>query len=153
MRSHYRDPRLAWLLPLAYAFHILEEWFGGFPEWIALVVGSPLPRASFIVISAIAMAAMIVATRAATASERYAWAGVAVATILLVNALTHALGTVVTGTYSPGMTTALLLYVPLAGLVLQRAVSQAQRSVFRTGLVTGIGVHALVFVVAYVSAL
>ena len=40
--------RLAWLLPLSYALHILEEWFGGFRDWIALFVGRrfPLPRSS-----------------------------------------------------------------------------------------------------------
>jgi hypothetical protein len=73
MRWHYRDPLLAWLLPLSYALHILEEWFGGFPEWMAVM------------------------------------------------------------------------------LALMRAWGQAEREMFVRGVVTGVGVHALVFVVAYAA--
>ena len=121
LRWHYRDPSLAWLLPLAYAAHLLEEWFGGFPEWIGLVVGVPLPRAGFIVINAIAMALAIAATRASTRREAYGWAGIAVAAVLFVNAFAHGLGTVMMRAYSPGLITGVVLYLPIAGLVLLRA--------------------------------
>jgi hypothetical protein len=144
--------RLAWLLPLSYALHILEEWFGGFRDWIALFVGSPLPATAFIVINAIAMAAMIAATWASTTRAGYGWAGIAVATVLVVNALAHTFGTLVTSRYSPGLVTALLLYLPLAGLVLLRASSRAERGAFRTGVLAGFAIHALVFVVAFLSA-
>ena len=44
MRWQYRDPALVWLLPLASAVHIVEEWIAGVPAWIAVVIGAPLPR-------------------------------------------------------------------------------------------------------------
>ena len=149
MRWHYRDPWLAWLLPLAYGLHVLEEWFGGFPEWVAQVVGSPLPRDGFIVVNAIAMVLAVAATRAATAREDYGWAGIAVATVLFVNAFSHMLGTAVTRSYSPGLLTAVVLYLPIAGLVLLRAGTQAAPAMFRRGLIAGFALHALVFVVAF----
>jgi hypothetical protein len=149
VRWHYRDPALLWLLPLAYALHILEEWFAGFPEWVALVVGSPLPRTVFVIINAIAMTAMIAAIRAATAREDYGWMGIAAASILFVNAFAHVLGSVATKSYSPGLISGVVLYLPVAGLVLLRAWSQAQRGAFARGIAVGVAVHAAVFVVAY----
>ena len=152
MRWHYRDPLLVWLLPLAYAFHILEEWFGGFPEWLAVVTGSPLPRGAFIVINAVALAVMILATRAAARRESHGWMGIAIATILLVNGIAHILGSLVTGTYSPGLLTGVVLYLPLAQLALARAWSQAEGAMFGRGVVAGIALHALVFVIAYAAS-
>jgi hypothetical protein len=154
--GHSRPPEgrpavMAWLLPLSYALHLLEEWFGGFRDWIAMFAGSPLPATAFIVINAIAMVLMIAATWASTTRTGYSWAGIAVATVLVVNALAHAFGTLVTSSYSPGLVTALLLYLPLAGLVLLRASSRADRAAFRTGVVTGFAIHALVFLVAFLS--
>lgn len=149
MRWHYRDPALLWLLPLAYALHILEEWFAGFPEWVALVVGASLPRTPFVIINAIAMAVMIAAIRTSTAREDNGWMGIAAASILFVNAFAHLLGSTLTRVYSPGLISGVVLYLPIAGLVLLRAWSQAQHGAFARGVAVGIGVHALVFVVAY----
>jgi hypothetical protein len=149
MRWHYRDRLLVWLLPLAYACHILEEWFGGFPEWLAVIVGSPLPRPAFVAINTAAMAAMILAARAATRRESHGWMAVAIATILLVNGIAHVLASLATGTYSPGLITGVVLYLPLAQLSLLRAWSQAEGADFSRGVAAGFALHALVFVIAY----
>jgi hypothetical protein len=153
VRWHYRDPLLVWLLPVSYALHVLEEWFGGFPEWTAIVVGSPLPRGAFVVINAVAFAAMILATRATTRRESNGWMGIAIATILLVNGIAHILGSLVTGTYSPGLLTGTILYLPLAQLTLLRAWAQTEGAMFGKGVMTGIALHALVVVVAYTVSL
>jgi hypothetical protein len=152
MRWHYRDRLLVWLLPLAYACHILEEWFGGFPEWLAVIAGSPLPRAAFVVINGVAIALMILAARAATQRESHGWMAIAIATILLVNGIAHILGSLVTGTYSPGLFTGVILYLPLAQLVLLRAWSQAGKGMFGSGVAAGLALHALVVVIAYTMA-
>jgi hypothetical protein len=149
MRWHYRDPLLVWLLPASYALHILEEWFGGFPIWMATVIGSPLPAAAFIVINAVALSAMVLATHAVTRREACGWMGVAIATILFVNALAHVLGTLATRTYSTGLFTSVILYLPLSQLVLFRAWRQAEGAAFRQGVVAGLGLHVLVLAIAF----
>jgi hypothetical protein len=78
--------------------------------------------------------------------------GIAIATVLLINGVAHLLGSIVTGTYSPGLFTGVILYLPLASLVLLRAWSQAEPAVRTIGVVAGIAVHALVLVVAYAFA-
>jgi hypothetical protein len=149
MRWHYRDPLLVWLLTLSYVLHILEEWYGGFPEWMAFVIGSPLPRTAFIVINAVALALMLAATHATTKREAHGWMGIAIATVLLVNGLAHLGGTLVTRAYSPGLITSVVLYLPIAQLVLFRAWSQAEGSAFGRGVAAGLAFHAVVVIVAY----
>ena len=152
MRWHYRDPLLVWLLPSSYALHIAEEWFGGFPEWIARVVGAPLPRAGFMVINTIAMAVMIAATAATARRESNGWMGIAIATVLLVNGIAHLGGSLLTRTYSPGLVTGVVLYLPIASLVLLRAWPQATTPMFARGIAAGVVIHVVVFLLAAVMA-
>ena len=148
-RWQYNDPLPAWLLVAAYAAHIVEEWFGGFPEWLAAVTGAPLPRRAFVSINAVALLVVIVGTRVAMRSDSRAWIAIAVAAALFGNALLHILGSVVTGTYSPGLFTSVILYVPLGGLSLLRASEQAPRSGFARGVVAGLAAHAAVSLLAF----
>jgi hypothetical protein len=152
MRWHYRDPLLIWLLPAAYACHLLEEWFGGFPEWTARIIGSPLPRTSFLLINVVAFFLMVAAARATTRREAHGWMGIAIATVLLINGMAHLLGSILTGTYAPGLFTGVVLYLPLGTLVLLRAASQAPQELRVRGMVAGTALHALVVVVAYLLA-
>jgi hypothetical protein len=160
LRWHYRDPLLVWLLVGAYAIHLMEEWIGGLPEWLAVVIGRPVPRPAFIVINAIAMVCAIAAARAASerATARTArgagsgWPAIAIATVVLVNAFLHILGSLVTATYSPGLFTAVILYLPLSQLLLMRAWSQAEPGVFQRGVWAGVLVHAAVMLTAFTAA-
>lgn len=152
VRWHYRDALLVWLFPVSFALHIVEEWVGGFPEWIALFLGSDLPRAAFLVINAVAWIAMALAARATIAREEHGWMGIAIATILLVNAIAHIAGSLVTRSYSPGLFTSIVLYLPLGQLALTRAWLQSRDGAFGKGVLAGIALHALVVVIAYAAA-
>ena len=152
MRWHYRDPLLLWLLPASYAAHILEEWFGGFPEWMANVLGAPVPRPAFILINAVAMGLAILATRAATRREAHGWMAVGMATVFFVNGVAHAGSTLAFGDYSPGLVTSVVLYLPLGGLALARAWSQAGDGAFARGVLAGLAIHGAVMVIAFASA-
>ena len=152
MRWHYRDPLLAWLFAPAYAAHLAEEWFGGFPQWVARIAGEPLPDVAFVVINAVAFAAMLAATRSATLREAHGWMVIAIATIALTNGVWHVLGSLVTGTYSPGLFTGVVVYMPLGQLTLLRAWHQTPQPFFVRGLLWGLGIHTAVFVIAFTIA-
>lgn len=152
MRWHYRDPLLAWLLPGAYALHILEEWIGGFPEWLARVAGGSLPRPAFVAINLVTLLLMLAATRASIADEKRGWLSTGVATVLFVNALAHILGSLVTSSYSPGLLTSVVLYLPLSQLTLLRSWYQSERPLFIRGIVAGIAAHAAVSLLALALA-
>ena len=152
MRWHYRDPPLVWLLIAAYVVHVVEEWFGGFPRWFRLIAGRPLPSDVFLTINTIAMVVLIAAAVATTRRESLGWLAIAIATIELVNGLAHLLGSMVTASYSPGVITGVLLYVPLAQLALLRAWEQVSRPFFWRGVAAGIVAHALVTMTALAAS-
>lgn len=152
MRWDYRDPSLAWLFVAAFAAHVLEEWVGGFPEWLAFVAGAPLPRGAFVVINGVALVAMAGGTLAATRRESLGWIAIAIATLLFANGVLHILGSIATGRYSPGLITGVILYVPLGQLALMRAWQQAPDAFFVRGVLAGLAVHALVSFVAFALA-
>jgi hypothetical protein len=153
MRLHYRDPPLVWLFLPAYLAHLGEELFAGpgFAVWLARVVGQPLPMVAFLAINTIALAALIVGIRAAVRREEAGWVVVAVATIAVTNAVAHLIGSIITGTYSPGLVTGFVLYVPLGSIALLRAGYQAQSRNFQVGVIAGLLIHTLVFALAFAS--
>lgn len=148
VRLHYRDPPLVWLFLAAYVAHLSEELFAGpgLPLWLARIVGQPVPMPAFIAINTAAVAAMIVGIRAAVRREEAGWVVVAIATIVLTNAIAHLIGSIITGTYSPGLITGFVLYVPLASIALLRAGYQAEGRMFQVGVMAGLLIHLLVFV-------
>ena len=150
-RWHYRDAGLLWLFFPAYLIHVAEEWFAGFPRWVAIVAGRPVPDAAFLIINAIAIVLLIVGIRSATQAEESGWIAVAIAAIALINTVFHAGGSVLTGTYSPGLISAVVLYVPLGSLAMVRALNQAPHATSARGVAVGVMIHAVVFVVAFAT--
>ena len=154
MRWHYRDEALVWLFTPAYAAHLAEEFWGGpgFPAWFARVAGAPLPVSAFAAINAVAFILLLVGSAIAVRREQQGWIVIAIATVVTVNALLHVVGSVVTGSYSPGLLTGIVFYLPLGQLVLIRALHQVNRAQFTKGVVAGVVIHGLVSVIAAAAA-
>jgi hypothetical protein len=151
VRWHYRDAGLLWPFVPAYAIHVAEEWFAGFPAWVGQVAGRAMPDAAFLVINAVAMALLIWGIRAALRDESKGWIAVAIASVVLINTVSHAAGAVLTQSYAPGLISAVVLYVPLGLLTLVRALEQAPRATLTRGVIAAVALHALVFVVAFAT--
>jgi hypothetical protein len=151
MRWHYRDAGLLWLFVPAYLVHVGEEWVGGFATWIGTVSGRSLPTPAFFIVNAVALVLVVAGIRAAVREDRYGWIAVALATIVLVNTVAHAAGAALTRSYSPGLISAVVLYVPLGSLAMIRAIDQASRAQLIGGIATGLLIHAIVIIVAFAS--
>jgi hypothetical protein len=149
MRWQYRDGGLLWPIVAAFAIHIAEEWFGGFPLWMAKVLGNPMPQAAFIWINVIALAVVILGVWFAIRDDGFGWVAVALATVFLINTAAHVAGSLLTASYAPGLISAVVLYIPLCSLVMIRAADHAPRGTVSRGIVAGVLLHALVFVAAY----
>jgi hypothetical protein len=152
MRWQYRDAALLWLFIPAYLLHLAEEWLASFPDWIARVVGRPLPEPAFLSINALALVLAVAGIRAAVRDAQNGWIAVAIATIVLTNTAAHAAGTALTRSYSPGLISAITLYVPLGTLTMIRAADQAPSHQLTRGIGVGLALHALVFVLAFSAA-
>jgi hypothetical protein len=151
MRWHYRDGGLLWPFVPALAIHVAEEWFAGFTTWVVQLTGRSMPDAAFIGINAVAMALLVLAINAATGDESKGWLAITIATVFLINTVSHVAGSLLTRSYSPGLFSAVVLYVPLGSLTMIRAADQASRATLTRGVITAALIHALVFAVAFAA--
>ena len=104
VRWQYHDPGLVWLVVAAFAAHVVEEYLAGFPGWFAHLSGRPLPVTAFLWINGVALP-VIVVTAWVGLRRGWEWIPIALATVVLVNGVAHVLGSLATGTYSPGLLT------------------------------------------------
>jgi hypothetical protein len=150
-RWRYNDPPLLWLFVAAYFAHVVEELLGGFPAWLGSIFGRPLSMDAFLAINVVGLAVVSFAAWLSTRSEARGWLGIAIATVLFTNGLLHILGSLATASYSPGLITGVVLYLPLGQLALLRAWHQVSPSFFMRGVVCGLVAHGVVTVVARIA--
>ena len=139
----------AWLFPLSYLAHIAEEYWGGFHVWIARFWGVESSDANFLAWNGGALVMMCVGVGLVLATKSYRWLLVSFGTVVLINAVAHALGSVATRSYSPGLVTGLLLYAPLGLFTLLRARRSVNARTLRAGLIVGVAMHAVVVLLAF----
>jgi len=119
------------------AAHAAEELFTGWQQWARQALGIAMPTSIFVVMN-------VILTIAALAFARAGWRRPAVSLIIptatLVNALAfHIVPTIIQRQISPGLYTAILLYVPFSSWALIGAArDRVQRTAILTGVVAGI---------------
>jgi len=143
----------AWLFPLSYVAHILEEWLVGerFYFWVRRITGRTMSPRAFFVINGIFLAAMtgavwLVQTRQAV------WLIPTLGLVIGLNGLGHILGAAATRTYSPGLVTGALLWMPLGWVAVMSSTLWLTPSSWWLGAFAGVFITALVFGVGFVSS-
>jgi hypothetical protein len=136
-------PRVAWALPIALLLHQVEEWFAGFPEWTSLVLGEGVEPERFLLINTAGFLLITFWTLAAFRDRRMAWIVASFAALLALNAVLHALATVLLRRYSPGTATGVLLSLPLSVAILRSSADGLPRRHFRGAVVAGVLMHGL----------
>jgi Protein of unknown function with HXXEE motif len=135
-----------WLFPLTYVLHIAEEYRGGegFPSWILRVAGSRLRSQDFLILNGIGLVLMIAFIAMIGRRASWRWTLTAIAGVVLLNAVSHAIASVITRSYSPGTVTGLILWLPLSLFTLRHEWRNTPRSTFRAGTVGAVGLHILI---------
>jgi len=135
-----------WLFPASYAIHILEEWWGGegFTAWLASVAGVELAARQFLYWNALALLLTAVGVALTLRFRNLRWLLLAYGVAFLLNALSHLAASLYTVTYSPGLFSGLLLWLPLGALALLRFRKTLSRRGRRAGLLVGLLMHAVV---------
>ncbi|GAB3428548.1 HXXEE domain-containing protein [Niabella aquatica] len=115
MEEIQKQAKRVLLFPATYLIHIAEEyWFGErFFNWLNHFAGARMTANSFLVLNAICLIIMIAACVIAL-YRRDIRIPLVLAGIILSNALLHLIGSIVTNSYSPGLVSALLLWLPLS---------------------------------------
>jgi hypothetical protein len=138
-----------WLFPVTYAAHLLEEyladeWFGA---WAARVLGVPMSRWDLHVWNRVAIILICAGAALTLKHQRLRWIEVAMSIGVLGNALFHAAASAATLTYSPGLITAVVLWVPLAAVRLPRAYRDSSARGRPIGIWVGVSVVVLTMAV------
>jgi hypothetical protein len=135
---------MALLLPVVLLLHQAEEWFGGFPEWTSFAVSNGVEPERFLLINAVGLVLFTVWTLAAFREQRMAWIVAALATLLGLNGILHAVASILVGRYSPGTATGLLLSLPFSVFVLRAAVAGLPRVQVVGAIIAGVLFHGVV---------
>lgn len=136
------------LLPLSFLLHIGEEWWGGFAVWTERALGMGVSTDRFIVLNGIGWPLFAVLTVVAVRQPSWWWFVTTFATLVVVNAVLHALASLATWTYSPGLITALCLYLPVGGFALLDGSRRRPRATFGWAVLLGVAIHAAVTAIA-----
>jgi Protein of unknown function with HXXEE motif len=144
-----------WLFPATYAFHLTEEYFAGegFPAWVQRVIGVPLSAAEFVGWNVFAFLLMCVAAALVTRFVQLQWIEIALSIAVLGNATAHAVASLVTQTYSPGLITGALIWVPLGTMRLRAALAVCCLRARWTGVMVGVSVVAVTFAILVAALL
>lgn len=144
--------RLIWLMPAAFALHIVEEYRGGFPAWVTHVLGGSFNNLAFAYNNAAFFAIMVGLTVWVSRSRSrlavfllIAWAS----GNIFWDGLFHVLTTAQFDRYSPGLITSSVLYLPIS-LMIGTATLQSEALTVKAFLgALAVGLGLLVFVIWY----
>jgi uncharacterized protein with HXXEE motif len=113
---------LAWLAMAAYAAHIMEEYTFDWRDWARAIIKLPVEWSDFYLTNAVVIALGIAQAQLA---QVLPVAPLIFASLMLINAVFfHILPFVLTkGRFSPGLATAVLLFLPLGIAIWRQAAS------------------------------
>jgi len=132
------------LFPSTYLVHIAEEYWGGLPARAAELTGLAIPEAAFLAANGFFWILMLAAVVWTLRQPSRAPLIITLATIVTVNATLHVGGTLLTASYSPGLVSGVLLWLPLGVTALTRGFPALPQRGFRHGVLAGVLVHVLV---------
>lgn len=140
------------VLPIAYLLHLAEEWWGGegLSAWTLRELGAQISPQRFVVINGILWPLFAVMTMLAIRYARMAWFLTSFGTLVATNATLHVLGSLVFMSYSPGVVTGVLLYLPLGGGAIVAGRSELPHRTFVIAVLLGFAAHAVVPLLAFV---
>lgn len=138
-----------WLFPLTYVLHLGEEYWGGegFPQWISRVAGANFTEQEFLVLNSFALMLMTVGAWLIYRNT-WRWLLVGLAGVVLLNGGLHLVFSILTWSYSPGLISGVLCWMPLGIVILYRQWHLATRHSFAIGAGIALGLHAIVSLLA-----
>jgi len=141
---------IVWLLPLAFIFHLLEEYFAdpGLAAWISDFFDTDLSINDFIFINAIAFGILFLFAITYTFWNANNMILLAIGTLFFVNGIIHLLASLYTLSYVPGIVTGLVIYIPLGLVVFKKIVPLLSEKQAVLGISIGILIQFVVMAIS-----
>jgi hypothetical protein len=148
----YGTSTLSWLalFPLTYLAHIAEEYWGGegYSTYLFKNYGIELSAPRFLVLQGVGLSLMLAGILLA-ASLRFPYTMLAIlAAIVLSNGLVHAMRSIVSALYGPGLVTAIAVWIPLGYATLVSLWGRMNAGRFLLCAAIGVAISFVVEVIA-----
>ena len=139
------------LLLLTFAVHLAEEFWGGigFSAWVRLHSGIPLTEAIALRLNATFFVVMAVPVTVGWLYRPARWLFVPLGAAELTNGVLHLITSLLTLSYSPGVVSGVLLWIPLGIHVIRTANRIWPTPQIVAGALLGLFLHLLVIATAY----
>ncbi|MGB5498512.1 MAG: HXXEE domain-containing protein [Maribacter sp.] len=139
--------QIAWLVPVTFLVHQIEEYLGQFPLWYSNLLKAELSNQDFIVINAVGLF-VFTALSLSYLFNRNNIILAALGTLIFVNGISHLLLSVFTLTYSPGTISGIVLFIPLGSIIFRKIFPQLSEGERITAIAIGIFVLFMVSMIA-----
>lgn len=147
--TKFTPKHIAWFIPLAYLLHLADEYFSGegFHNWFSGVFGVSLSLSDFILINTIGLTIMftiaILYSKQLVSDIFLALPG----TLFFINGLVHILASAFTFSYSPGLLSSVIIYLPLGYIIFKKIFplipQQKRLFIFAVGIIIQIVVAVI----------
>jgi hypothetical protein len=143
-----------WLFPPTYVIHLTEEYLaaGGFPLWAERTLAIRFSDAEFTAWSMLALGLTCLGAWLVSCDTKFRFIEIALAIAVLGNVATHVFTSLLTWTYSPGLVSGVLIWIPLGALRLRSAQRASTRRGYIAGVYLGLAVVLITMAVVAVGA-
>jgi hypothetical protein len=140
----------AWLFPTTYLLHIAEEYWGGdgYTRHLSQTRGLYLSPLRFFILTAIGFLLMIAGIIVAQTFKFPQLLLVILGTVFFINGLSHAISSILTRKYDPGLISGVLIWVPLGIATLLQLKGSMPTSRYLMGSVIGLMIQGTVSLLA-----
>ena len=142
---------MVWLLPLSYTCHLFEEYYGGmgFSQWFSETFSVQLSDIDFLTINSVAMSVVIILSAIHFFDRKIYFVFCTISCVFFLNAIIHLFSCLFTMTYSPGVITGLLFYVPIGIIVYKQVFPQVKPQNRKLVFIAAALIHVVVAVIAF----
>lgn len=145
MKNQFPFGNWAWLYPITFLIHILEEYFGGFYTWASRNEGIQFTEGAFLSLISLAFVLVFVAAFLISRSAQMDWLLVCLAVVITLNTFSHGFDSVASMSYSPGVLSGLILWLPLGLLTLWKGLPRISQRSRWSGVAVGVFVYLVVY--------
>jgi hypothetical protein len=153
-RAGFRRFDAVWLFPPTYIIHLTEEYLaaGGFPHWAEQTLAIRFSNAEFTAWSTLALGLTCLGAWLVSRDSTFRFIEIALAIAVLGNVAMHVFASLLTWTYSPGLVSGVLIWIPLGAMRLRSARRRSTRRGRIAGVYLGLSVVLITMAVVAVGA-
>ena len=143
-----------WLLPVIFLLHSAEEYWGGggYSAYMGRTRGTAISPTRFVVLSSIGWSLIMLGVVLSRKLKFSQWLLACLGTLMVANGVSHTARAVQTFEYNPGLTSALIVFVPFGAWTIFRMRRRMRTRDFWIALLVGVGIQVSLKFIALIGA-